>query len=75
MAYQVADPSADTQVGATLHHYVGYSLPTTGQDRTPALIPEITLREYFLPSFAVGVHGRMSRSWSNSGDVNGVPGH
>jgi beta-glucosidase len=73
--YQGADPSADTQVGATLKHYIGYSLPTTGHDRTPALIPEITLREYFLPSFAAGVKAGAVSVMVNSGDVNGVPGH
>jgi len=31
---------------ASLKHYVGYSYPTTGGDRSPALIPENTLREY-----------------------------
>ena len=25
---------------ATLKHYIGYSVPTSGHDRTPALIPE-----------------------------------
>ncbi|HET8648335.1 MAG TPA: glycoside hydrolase family 3 N-terminal domain-containing protein, partial [Vicinamibacteria bacterium] len=46
--YQGRDPAADTSVAACMKHYVGYSLPTTGHDRTPALIPDVTLREHFL---------------------------
>jgi beta-glucosidase len=73
--YQGDDPSADDRVAATLKHYVGYSLPTTGHDRTPALIPENTLREYFLPPFAAAVSAGALSVMVNSGEVNGVPGH
>ena len=34
------DLSDERRVAASLKHYMGYSLPTTGRDRTPALIPE-----------------------------------
>ena len=47
--YEGSDLSSPVNVSASLKHYVGYSFPTTGGDRTPALIPENTLREYFLP--------------------------
>src|SRR5262249_12780720 len=73
--YQGADPSAVDRVGATMKHYVGYSGPTTGHDRTPALIPEITLREYYLPTFADAVRAGAVSVMVNSGEVNGIPGH
>ena len=73
--YQGSDPSAPDRVAATLKHYAGYSLPTSGHDRTPALIPEITLREYVLPPFAAGVKAGALSVMVNSGEVNGVPGH
>ena len=73
--YQGDDASADTRVAACLKHYVGYSVPTTGHDRTPALIPDVTLREYFLPTFAAGVTAGAMSVMVNSGEVNGVPGH
>jgi beta-glucosidase len=38
-----------------LKHYMGYSNPFNGRDRTPAYIPDIQLREYFLPTFAQAV--------------------
>jgi beta-glucosidase len=73
--YQGDDPSAATRVAACLKHYIGYSFPASGHDRTPALIPEPTLREFFLPSFAAGVKAGALSVMVNSGDVNGVPGH
>src|SRR5262249_1321402 len=73
--YQGSDVAAPVQVAACLKHYVGYSLPTSGHDRTPALIPEATLREYFLPTFAAAVQAGALSVMVNSGDVNGIPGH
>jgi beta-glucosidase len=73
--YQGRDPASDAQVGACLKHYVGYSGPTSGHDRTPALIPEVTLRQYYLPTFAAGVKAGALSVMVNSGEVNGVPGH
>jgi beta-glucosidase len=73
--YQGADPAAPDRVAACMKHYIGYSLPTTGHDRTPALIPDVTLREYFLPSFAAALRAGALTTMVNSGEVNGVPGH
>jgi beta-glucosidase len=73
--YQGADPSNPQHVGATLKHYVGYSFPFSGHDRTPALIPDVMMREYFLPSFAAGVRAGAVSVMVNSGEVNGIPGH
>jgi beta-glucosidase len=46
-----------------------------GRDRTSSWIPEIILREYFLPPFAAGVAAGAPTVMINSGDVNGIPGH
>ncbi len=73
--YQGSAPSAADRVGATLKHYVGYSAPVTGRDRTPALIPDIELREHYLPPFAAAVRAGAVSVMVNSGEVNGIPGH
>jgi beta-glucosidase len=73
--YQGADPASPASVAACMKHYLGYSLPTTGHDRTPALIPDRTLREYVLPPFAAAVKAGAMTVMVNSGEVNGVPGH
>jgi beta-glucosidase len=73
--YQGTDPSAVDRVGASLKHYAGYSAPLTGHDRTPALIPDITMREYYLPTFAAAIRAGALTVMVNSGEVNGIPGH
>src|SRR5947199_10195345 len=49
------DISSENHVAACLKHYMGYSLPVNGRDRTSALIPENYLREYVLPTFETAV--------------------
>jgi beta-glucosidase len=70
-----ADVSSNNQVAASLKHYMGYSFPLTGRDRTPAWIPENYLREYFLPTFDAAVKAGARTVMINSGEINGVPGH
>ncbi len=69
------DVSSNTRVASSLKHYVGYSFPLNGRDRTPAWIPENYMREYFLPPFAAAVKAGARTIMVNSGEVNGVPGH
>jgi beta-glucosidase len=73
--YEGSDLSNFASVSASLKHYMGYSYPTTGGDRSPALIPENTLREYFLPTFAAAVRAGVHTVMVNSSEVNGIPGH
>src|SRR2546430_13014337 len=54
---------------------LGYSYPGTGGDRSPALIPENTLREYFLPTFGAALKAGAHTVMVNSSEVNGIPGH
>ena len=70
-----ADVSSDSAVASSLKHYMGYSFPLTGRDRTPAWIPENYLREYFLPPFDVALRAGARTVMINSGEINGVPGH
>jgi len=72
--FEGEDVSSPVHVAASLKHYVGYSYPTMGADRTPALIPESTLREYFLPTFAAAVKAGAHTVMVNSSEVNGIPG-
>jgi beta-glucosidase len=70
-----SDVGSQDRVAASLKHYMGYSFPLTGRDRTPALIPENYLREYFLPTFAAAVKAGARTVMVNSAEINGVPGH
>ena len=62
-------------VAACLKHFMGYSMPLSGHDRTPSWIPERELREYFLPQFAEAVKAGAKTVMVNSGEINGVPVH
>ena len=73
--YQGTDVSAPNRVAATLKHFVGYSDPDTGLDRTPARIPETEMREQFLKPFAAAIDAGAASIMVNSGEVNGVPVH
>lgn len=73
--YEGDGVSSQRRTAACLKHYVGYSLPLSGRDRTPAWIPEMYLREYFLPPFQAAIEAGASTIMVNSGEVNGVPVH
>lgn len=69
------DISDATRVASCLKHYLGYSVPVSGKDRTPALIPEIELRERHLPAFKAAIDAGAHTVMVNSGIINGVPVH
>ncbi len=62
-------------VASTMKHFVGYSDPKNGKDRAPAYIPEIVLREYYLPQFQEAIKIGSKTLMVNSGELNGVPLH
>lgn len=62
-------------VASCMKHYVGYSFPWSGKDRTPAIITEKMMREYFLPTFETAVKAGSETVMINSGEVDGIPGH
>ena len=65
----------DVFVAATGKHFIGYSMPLSGRDRTSAWLPERQLRELFLPSFQAAIAAGVRTIMVNSGEVNGVPVH
>src|ERR671932_809475 len=69
------DVSSSNHVATSLKHYMGYSFPLSGRDRTSAWIPENYLREDFLPTFAEAVKAGAHTVMVNSAEINGTPGH
>ena len=69
------DLSAPEHVAACLKHFIGYSGPESGRDRTPARLSDIELREQYLPPFRAAVNAGAASVMVNSGEVNGVPVH
>lgn len=67
--------SSPFKVASCLKHFLGYSVPISGKDRTPAYIPEHILREYHLPPFQAAIEAGAEAVMINSGIINGVSVH
>lgn len=75
--YQGADREhlGPHNVGACVKHYLGYGLPFTGKDRTPAIIAPNMLREKYFEPFRRTLQAGALSLMANSGSVNGMPVH
>lgn len=69
------DVSDPTRVASCIKHFLGYSTPLSGKDRTPAYIPENILREYHIPAFKAAIDAGAKTIMINSGVINGVSVH
>jgi beta-glucosidase len=67
--------ASPTSVAATAKHFVGYSAPDSGFDRTNATIDDNELSSIHLPSFQQGIDAGVATVMVNSGSVNGEPVH
>ena len=59
----------------SLKHYMGYGVPLSGKDRTPAYIAENDLREKFFRPFKECFQAGALTAMVNSASINGVPTH
>ncbi|MDG1938797.1 MAG: glycoside hydrolase family 3 N-terminal domain-containing protein, partial [Pseudomonadales bacterium] len=64
-----------TAVASCMKHFVGYSDPANGKDRTPAYIPDIELWEHYIPQFKAAIEAGSSTIMINSASLNGMPVH
>jgi len=60
---------------ACMKHYLGYSNPASGHDRTPAYIPMRLMHEMYLVPFQAAVEAGVHTVMVNSSEVNGEPLH
>lgn len=63
------------KVAVSLKHFLGYQVPLSGRDRTPASISDRALREYHLPAFQAAIEAGAHTVMINSGIINGIPVH
>ncbi|MEO0469563.1 MAG: glycoside hydrolase family 3 N-terminal domain-containing protein [Bacteroidota bacterium] len=73
--YEGENVANQYRVASCMKHFLGYSFPFTGKDRTPAYLPERQLREYFLPTFQAAVDAGAKTVMINSAEMNGIPVH
>src|SRR6478736_10502106 len=74
-AYEEDGLKNPTAVASCMKHYIAYSASRTGKDRTPIYLPEIELREYYLPQFEAAIKAGASTIMVNSSEINGTPVH
>ena len=58
-----------------MKHFMGYGVPWTGKDRTPAYISPANLREKHFAPFLAGLQAGALTVMVNSASVNGMPMH
>ncbi len=77
LALQGDDPNhIDLEhVAVSLKHFVGYGVPVSGKDRTPAIIAENDLREKFFAPFLACFRAGALTAMVNSASINGIPTH
>ena len=75
--FQGEDPNHIDQyhISACMKHFMGYSVPWTGKDRTPAYISPFDLREKHFAPFLAGLQAGALTVMVNSASVNGLPMH
>ena len=62
-------------VAVSLKHYLGYGVPWSGKDRTPAYISPSDLREKHFAPFLAAIREGAASVMVNSASVNGMPVH
>lgn len=62
-------------MAACLKHYMGYGVPVSGKDRTPAIIADNELREKYFAPFRAAIDAGALSVMVNSASINGVPVH
>lgn len=63
------------KLASCLKHFLAYSVPFSGKDRTPAYVPDHILIEYHLEPFKRAIEAGASSLMVNSGIINGVSVH
>ncbi len=72
----VQDPlGSKEKLVVSLKHFMDYSDPKSGHDRTDSWIPEYYLREYHLPAFQACIEAGARTVMVNSALINGIPTH
>lgn len=75
--FQGPDPNhiGVNNVATSVKHYLGYGLPRTGKDRTPAYTSPEEIKEKLFAPFKACVESGALTIMVNSGSLNGVPVH
>ena len=71
--YQGSDLSDSGSMAACVKHFAGYGAAESGRDYNTTWIPEIQLRETYLPPFKASCDAGAATFMCSFNDINGVP--
>ena len=71
--FQGAALGADGSLAACAKHYIGYGAAEAGRDYNSTFIPEIQLREVYLPPFRAAIEAGAATVMTAFNAINGVP--
>ena len=77
LAIQGEDPNhiGLENAAVSIKHFMGYGVPVSGKDRTPAIIAQNDLREKFFAPFLECFRAGALTAMVNSASINGIPTH
>ena len=77
LAIQGPNPNEidDEHCAVSIKHFMGYGVPHTGKDRTPAYIADNDLREKYFAPFLECFRAGALTAMVNSASINGIPTH
>ncbi len=75
--FQGTDPNhiGKDKIATSVKHYMAYSTPFSGKDRTPAYVSEADLREKHFEPYKKCIEAGALTVMVNSASVNGIPTH
>lgn len=62
-----------SRAAACMKHFIAYSDPINGHDRSPVPLPDVELRQLFLPSFQTAIDTGVLSAMESYQSVGGVP--
>lgn len=71
--YQTDNLADPTAMAACAKHFCGYGVSESGKDYNTTWIPEVQLRDVYLPSFKAAVDAGCATFMCSFNDINGVP--
>lgn len=71
--FQGDNLSAPTSIAACAKHFAGYGATESGKDYNTTWIPEVQLRDVYLPSFKAASEAGVASFMCSFNDINGIP--
>ncbi len=71
--YQTDDLTDPTAMAACAKHFVGYGASESGKDYNTTWIPEVQMRDVYLPPFQAAAEAGAATFMCSFNDINGVP--